>query len=306
MAAPRVPQIIRRMSLKLASVGRERVLGNVATTFQKLHPRCLRNYTTPQGQSSTLHSTESTSPKWQLVSAVCLERYPVVSQDRVGIEQEYGNLLETVELENSLLSEHELQVAQHKERMLKKQSGVLEDDDDERELVTALDLEDQYTEEFNKFTPASRTSDTEDMQSVQRKLMDKLVLLVKCRVGDRSLWMMPQDTRQDGETMRQAAERVLLSQCGMQEMWRSRLFGNAPSACFKYVYPPDVQEDRKHKGAKIFFYKARLMSGDIKINANISEDYAWVAPGEMDKYLIPSYLDTVRKFIVPIKSLEQV
>ncbi|XP_022081404.1 39S ribosomal protein L46, mitochondrial-like [Acanthaster planci] len=295
MAAPMV-MIFRRISLKFVSAGVLKVSG---PTVQKLHPHCIRKYTTPRRQSSTLPAEGSRSPKWELMSAVCLERYPVVSQDRQDIEEEYWNLLKTTELENSLLSDHEMQVIQDKEKMVKKQSGAIEDDDD-TELVSALDLEDQYTEELNQFIPASRKSDIDDLRSIQRKLMDKLVLLVKCRVGDQSLWMMPQETRQDGETMRQAADRVLFSQCGMHEMWRSRLFGNAPCAFYKYVYPPAVQEESKCKGAKVFFYKARLLSGDIQINQNIIKDYAWVTLSEMDKYLTPSYLDTVRKFILPV------
>ena len=46
-------------------------------------------------------------------------------------------------------------------------------------------------------------TDIDDPQSLQRKLMDKLVLLVKCKVGDKSMWMMPQGARQEGETMRE-------------------------------------------------------------------------------------------------------
>ncbi len=83
--------------------------------------------------------------------------------------------------------------------------------------------------------------------------MDKLVLLVKCKVGDKSMWMMPQGARQEGETMRQTAERVLASQCGPQSMrdMRAHFFGNAPSACFKYSYPLDKQREHGVKGAKV-------------------------------------------------------
>ena len=48
------------------------------------------------------------------MSAVCLERYPVVSQELTQIETEYMTMQETVELENSLLSSHEMQVIQDK------------------------------------------------------------------------------------------------------------------------------------------------------------------------------------------------
>lgn len=43
------------------------------------------------------------------MSAVCLERYPVIIKDLSDIESKYQGLLNTMEFENSLLSDHELQ-----------------------------------------------------------------------------------------------------------------------------------------------------------------------------------------------------
>ena len=42
------------------------------------------------------------------------------------------------------------------------------------------------------------------------------------------------------------------------------------------------------------------MTGDVQINKNVIEDYAWVAHSEMDKYVVPSYLETVQQFVVPV------
>ncbi|XP_033647535.1 39S ribosomal protein L46, mitochondrial-like [Asterias rubens] len=302
MAAPSIA-IFRHLSFKCLSVTSVRAASSIPRLphhriRKSSHPRCRYSSSVPSAPS------ESKSPRWDLMSAVCLERYPVVSQELTQIETEYMTMQETVELENSLLSSHEMQVIQDKERIKRRQSGLVDDDEDDQtsELISALDMEDRYMEEFNQFKPASCTSDIDDPQSLQRKLMDKLVLLVKCKVGDKSMWMMPQGARQEGETMRETAGRVLASQCSPQSMrdMRAHFFGNAPSACFKYSYPLDMQRKSGVKGAKIFFYKARLMTGDVQINKNVIEDYAWVAHSEMDKYVVPSYLETVQQFVVPV------
>ena len=42
------------------------------------------------------------------MSAVCLERFPVITQEMNSIENEFGQLLSKMELEQSHLSNHEL------------------------------------------------------------------------------------------------------------------------------------------------------------------------------------------------------
>ena len=43
--------------------------------------------------------------------------------------------------------------------------------------------------------------------------------------------------------------------------------------------PPsqELQEQRKDFGAKVFFYRAQLISGAIKLNTKLYKDYAWIA-----------------------------
>ena len=49
----------------------------------------------------------------------------------------------------------------------------------------------------------SEADSTNDLTSVSRKLDQKLVLLVKQKLGETEHWMMPQRPRKEGETMRQ-------------------------------------------------------------------------------------------------------
>ena len=42
-----------------------------------------------------------------------------------------------------------------------------------------------------------------DVHSLERKLDDKLILLVKCKTGDDTHWMMPQGNWQEGESLQE-------------------------------------------------------------------------------------------------------
>lgn len=54
----------------------------------------------------------------------------------------------------------------------------------------------------------------EDLRSSERCLADPLLLLAQQQVGDRKLWLLPQSQWQEGETLRQTAERALASLSG--------------------------------------------------------------------------------------------
>lgn len=46
---------------------------------------------------------------------------------------------------------------------------------------------------------------------MERCLADSLILLAEQQVGDEKLWLLPQTEWQEGETLRQTAERALAS-----------------------------------------------------------------------------------------------
>lgn len=53
-----------------------------------------------------------------------------------------------------------------------------------------------------------------DRTSLNRKLDRNLVLLVREKLGDQELWMLPQVQWQPGETLRGTAERILATLSG--------------------------------------------------------------------------------------------
>jgi len=84
--------------------------------------------------------------KWDLYSAVCLERHPVIIQSMQEIELKFHNMLKRIEYENSLKSDYELE----KEKEKKQKKSSLTDSID-AVVQTAQDIQDSYQEELNNF-----------------------------------------------------------------------------------------------------------------------------------------------------------
>ncbi|XP_077987130.1 large ribosomal subunit protein mL46-like [Glandiceps talaboti] len=268
------------------------------TTFRVLQRNWKPCRTCQLNQLSKQYCTEGRK-SWKLMGAVCLERYPVITQDLTPTEQKYQDFLDELELENSVLSDHEVQLIQDSARLARLQSADYneEEDEDPSSVLTAADREDMATEELSQFTPASRVTEADqknDTKSLERKLAEKLYLLVKCKVGSDSVWMMPQGQWQDGESMRQTAERVLSDYFGSSI--KAKIFGNAPHGFHKYKFPNESSE--KDFGAKVFFYRARLHAGDVALSGGTTEDHVWVTSQELQQYLAPKYNKSIEKFLL--------
>ncbi len=58
-----------------------------------------------------MHSNPAeTARQYQLMAAVCLERFPVITNHLDETEKEFQDLIESEEFEESYLSEHEIRV----------------------------------------------------------------------------------------------------------------------------------------------------------------------------------------------------
>lgn len=212
------------------------------------------------------------------------------------------DLLHQMELEKSLLSDHELRLLDDAERTSRKQEADYDSDEEEdyggQEIVTAQDLEDAWEHKLKLFQPASRTnaSDTTDVSSSERCLGNSLVLLVKQDVGSQKLWLLPQQPWEAGETLRQTAERALASLPGAE--LQGTFLGNAPCGFYKYRFPQNVQTESS-VGAKVFFFKAMLSGGGSHLPLQ-KDSYAWVRTDELQDYLRPEYLKQVKRFIMHV------
>lgn len=83
---------------------------------------------------------------------------------------------------------------------------------------------------------------TEEMVPVRNSI---LICLPLQKTG----WNLPMTTRREGETMRAAAERAILENCG--EAVEFRVLGNAPWAYYKRPYPKRIQQELGHNGEKV-------------------------------------------------------
>jgi hypothetical protein len=74
--------------------------------------------------------------------------------------------------------------------------------------------------------------------------------------------------------MLQTAERVNDRSVGELRRW---FVSNSPAGHYCYAYPKEMQQQRKQYGAKVFFYRAQLLEGSLRLETRLYKDYAWVA-----------------------------
>ncbi|XP_032676935.1 39S ribosomal protein L46, mitochondrial [Odontomachus brunneus] len=247
-----------------------------------------------QYESTQMFTTASVKEKWDLYSSICLERHPVIIQSMQELELRFYNMLKKIEFENSLKSDHELR----KEKELNQQNMNVKasEDMDFVSIQTAQDFEDSNQEELNnfKFAPTITKFDEQNKtSSLKRKLDKNLLLLVHQEVGDTHYWIPPQGIRHEGETMRQTAERVLQNTCGTNI--QVKFYGNAPIGFYKYKYPRKLQEKGSY-GAKIFYFLAKYIDGDITNNIK----YQWLDHDELEKALPSEMQNSISQFMLHI------
>jgi len=232
--------------------------------------------------------------KWDLVSSVCLERKPRLAKEFNAVELKYIETLSKVEFELSFKSDHEIRKIKDKlyaEEMKKKDSFI-----EDVPKQTAQEFEDNSKNELEKFQFAGKKTvadEKNDTTSTERKLSNSLLLVTKQKLGKNSYWVLPQGIRQEGETMRQTAERVLRENCGSN--LQTKFLGNAPCGFYKYRYPKSVRPNKESVGMKIFFFKAQHINGNV--SADVCQEFKWLAQNELD-ILQEEYLKSVKMFLI--------
>ncbi|XP_030269294.1 large ribosomal subunit protein mL46 isoform X2 [Sparus aurata] len=292
MAAPCRRMASRSLLQFLSSFSRTAV-GNTAT-------RPFSSTSVCRAALQTKDATDRATSSWTLMAAVCLQRLPVITADYSPIEERFQQLLHQMEQEKSLLSDHEIKLLEDAERMSRKQADDYdsdeEDDHGDQDIVLAQDLEDSWEQKLKSFQPAPRVRADVDKEltSPERCLANSLLLLAEQEVGGQKLWLLPQTQWQQGETLRQTAERALAS---LPAGFKATFLGNAPCGVYKYKLPKAARTESS-VGIKVFFFKAVLSDGGPPAAPNPS--LLWLKKSELQRYLKPAYMMKVEPFILEL------
>ncbi|XP_066594481.1 large ribosomal subunit protein mL46 [Prorops nasuta] len=227
--------------------------------------------------------------KWDLYSGICIERQPVITAPMKEIELQFSNLLKQIEFENSLKSDHELRLENDKTQDLENQT----DDADIVVKKLAQDFEDACNEELKNFKFAPRDPDEKLVKDpLKRKLDRHLILLTEQTIGSDTMLLPPQGIRNEGETLRQTAERILKTKCGTD--LNVQFYGNAPFGVYKYAYPKKIRESGTY-GAKIFYYLVKYKNGNVSKNIK----HQWCDREELKKSLPDKLHKSLSLFLIP-------
>eukprot|EP00604_Paraphysomonas_vestita_P002655 CAMPEP_0174819498 /NCGR_PEP_ID=MMETSP1107-20130205/2777_1 /TAXON_ID=36770 /ORGANISM="Paraphysomonas vestita, Strain GFlagA" /LENGTH=252 /DNA_ID=CAMNT_0016033115 /DNA_START=115 /DNA_END=873 /DNA_ORIENTATION=+ len=223
-------------------------------------------------------AAESLGLPWRIVASSILHRYPTIAPDIPDWERDYSLVKDKIENINRQL---------YKDKTAGTAADIIADENPSfDEIAKTL-----------PFTPASRITpadEANDRRSLSRKLPDSLYLIVKRNRKDNP-WQFPQGKWIEGESLRKSAERINDRTVGNVSRW---FVGNAPIGHYCYAYPPELQKSRKQYGAKIFYYRAQLLKGDIKLETRLYTDYAWVAKSEFDEYFDPNLAEYYRGLLI--------
>lgn len=245
--------------------------------------------------SNTKYDSRITE-KWDLYCGICLERKPILSKQLNEVELNFQKLLNELEFENSMKSDHELHSEADKRRADMFKKGKISTEDLDKSLgESATEFEDKSTKEFESFVCTSRTTEADklhDTKSTQRCLDKHLLFLTNETIGNEKYWILPHGIRNDEGTLRQTAERILNEKCGDINV---KYFGNAPCGFYKFKYPKDMRDKDDIIGAKIFYYKVQYMRGEIKTG---DIEYCWATRDELKKQLKPGYYKNVKLFLI--------
>ncbi|CAG8460758.1 6416_t:CDS:2, partial [Diversispora eburnea] len=92
------------------------------------------------------------------------------------------------------------------------------------------------------------------------------------------------------------ATRELEEECGNHmDIW---FVGRRPIGYYKYEYPEGYIKDLvKYTGVKVFFMKAHIFSGQVRIDNKEIVDFAWVTKQEMENYVHPNFYNAIKDML---------
>lgn len=148
-------------------------------------------------------------------------------------------------------------------------------------------------DELSKFVPAPRETEDDkknNIKSLNRKLDETLVFVCDHNLGKENVMLLPQGKWNQGETLRQTAERIVSEKCGSDI--KVHFYGNAPIGFYRYKYP--LSERKETVGAKVFFFRAIYKDGNV---SDSKQNFMWINEDEMRGKVKNVYYEAVKQFM---------
>ena len=65
-----------------------------------------------------------------------------------------------------------------------------------------------------------------------------------------------------------------------------------------YEYPAELKQSRRQFGAHVFFYRAQLIAGSVKLETRLYKDYAWISRHEVNEYFDDTTANYLRALLI--------
>lgn len=215
-----------------------------------------------------------------------------MNKELTDFEKRVQELLFQLEKENSWKSDWELEI----EKDLRDLEQIKSGGTDKVGRKLRRDWEDEWKAELKNFNLQPRITEEDKKKDVKssNRLLDHTLFLIVQQKDYGNKWSFPHGNHIQGESMREAAERVLRESCG--EDLKAQFYGNAPCGFYELKYPQAVTEKEGIEGEKVFFYKAFLTEGTLK-SSPILKDFKWVVRQDFKSTLSEDYRQSIEMFL---------
>ena len=246
-------------------------------------------------RSSSSSSSTSSPSKYDLYSAVCLERLPLITPELNVIQSAMRDALHKHEIARSLYSDHEMkhfEDVRRAERLASKTGEIDEKDIENASKQSAQDFQDISLKELEEATFAGRrTKEENDKKSLNRWLDKRLLLLTKAHLSQSRPWLLPmaKHDMKKSDSLRSTAEQAIRDNLGEQFLPQIVFNGNSPTSVYSYRYPIKIRSSMDGKeGGRIFFFKAHVVNHKkfSKIEGIKNPDYLWLSRQEAKELIL--------------------
>jgi 8-oxo-dGTP pyrophosphatase MutT (NUDIX family) len=122
---------------------------------------------------------------------------------------------------------------------------------------------------------------------------NKFLLVKKPR--KKNAWQFPQGGVDAGENHAESALRELAEECGTDIKIN---MNPTPIGQYEYPFPEDfVRHHGEYFGAKVVFFKADYVSGEVHVDGTELIDYQWLEAETIKDFVAEKYWSATKKFI---------